>query len=571
MRSLRSYFAGAFAALLFALAPALAAAQTISQPAGLFGPSSANCNTLTVSQPCFAVTGTWNNGAVTFPGALTVNMTDTASAAGTLLMDAQIAGASQFSVRKDGLTTMLGGLIVGSPASTTGASLSFYNNGLRLGSSGLVSWTSGAVNGTGDLILARDAANTLALRNLANAQTLRVYNTTDGTNGDFGTFDFTSTANVLSIGSKIAGTGTLRQVNLLGGSVHFIIGGSTDVWAFNSSGHFVAGTDNTYDIGATASGRPRNIYAAGGVFPINLQVASSGYVGWSNGTNLASSGSGAITLNNNGNTLNSTITVGASNLLTFQGGSTWGGPMLFSTDNTWDIGNGVGTFRPRNINAGGNLSAGLGQYIEVNLGRSKMFSDADGNVRFTNSSASTFGLLQFGGTTNLFPAWKRNGAEVDARLADDSGFADVAAGSFYPAASSIVRWAGRSQILTTGDTSLSFSNNADTTRNTMTLTASGFSWDKHQGNNGTAPAVTSCGTSPSIVGSDTAGEVTTGTGTPTACTITFNVAYSAQPYCIVANRTALANLTSYTVSNSAIVLTTPAASSQKIPYHCIGA
>src|SRR5947209_1683614 len=33
----------------------------------------------------------------------------------------------------------------------------------------------------------------------------------------------------------------------------------------------------------------------------------------------------------------------------------------------------------------------------------------------------------------------------------------------------------------------------------------------------TAPALTSCGTSPSIVGTDFAGTVTMGTGTPTGC------------------------------------------------------
>jgi hypothetical protein len=50
---------------------------------------------------------------------------------------------------------------------------------------------------------------------------------------------------------------------------------------------------------------------------------------------------------------------------------------------------------------------------------------------------------------------------------------------------------------------------------------------------GTAPALTSCGTSPAIVGTDVAGTVTMGTGTPTGCVITFNVAYIAAPHCIV--------------------------------------
>jgi hypothetical protein len=103
------------------------------------------------------------------------------------------------------------------------------------------------------------------------------------------------------------------------------------------------------------------------------------------------------------------------------------------------------------------------------------------------------------------------------------------------------------------------------------VTAMTVDANTHVSFGGTAPAVTSCGTSPSIVGSDTAGEVTTGTATPTACTITFNKAYAAQPYCTVADRSTQANLTSYTVSTTAIVLTNTAASSQKIAYNCFGA
>jgi hypothetical protein len=90
---------------------------------------------------------------------------------------------------------------------------------------------------------------------------------------------------------------------------------------------------------------------------------------------------------------------------------------------------------------------------------------------------------------------------------------------------------------------------------------------------GTAPTISACGTSPSLGtgGTDTAGVVTTGTATPTGCTITFGQSYTNAPTCIVVDSTALSTLTSYTVSTSAIVLTNSAASSQKMAYHCIGA
>ena len=38
---------------------------------------------------------------------------------------------------------------------------------------------------------------------------------------------------------------------------------STERWRINSSGHLLAGADNTYDIGASGATRPRNIYIAG--------------------------------------------------------------------------------------------------------------------------------------------------------------------------------------------------------------------------------------------------------------------------------------------------------------------
>jgi hypothetical protein len=84
----------------------------------------------------------------------------------------------------------------------------------------------------------------------------------------------------------------------------------------------------------------------------------------------------------------------------------------------------------------------------------------------------------------------------------------------------------------------------------------------------TAPALTSCGTSPAIVGTDTTGEVTMGTGSPTGCVITFNVAYTGAPLCtVVWEATPLASQ-SYAVSNTAITLTQTGTSSNKVAYHC---
>jgi len=49
-----------------------------------------------------------------------------------------------------------------------------------------------------------------------------------------------------------------------------------------------------------------------------------------------------------------------------------------------------------------------------------LISDGDGVIRLLNSARTDFNRLQFGGHTNAFPALKRNGASLEARLADDS-------------------------------------------------------------------------------------------------------------------------------------------------------
>lgn len=56
----------------------------------------------------FNASGTWNNGSATLT-AIKANVTDTASASASLLLDLQVGGVSKFSVRKDGIITAGGG------------------------------------------------------------------------------------------------------------------------------------------------------------------------------------------------------------------------------------------------------------------------------------------------------------------------------------------------------------------------------------------------------------------------------------------------------------------------------
>jgi hypothetical protein len=66
------------------------------------------------TQNIFDLVDTWNSAGTTFV-AIRMNATDTASAAGSLLIDLQVGGVSQFQVRKNGST----GVGIGNNAPTT--------------------------------------------------------------------------------------------------------------------------------------------------------------------------------------------------------------------------------------------------------------------------------------------------------------------------------------------------------------------------------------------------------------------------------------------------------------------
>lgn len=144
--------------------------------------------------------------------------------------------------------------------------------------------------GSGDLKFVREATGVFAQRNGTNAQSHRVYNTyTDASNYERGVFDWSTTANILTIGTQKAGTGSTR-------GVQFVIGG-TSIANFSTSGNLVWNTDNTYDIGASEATRPRNIYAGGNIF-----AGSANYFRWPNRAKMQSPADSNITISNNAGT-----------------------------------------------------------------------------------------------------------------------------------------------------------------------------------------------------------------------------------------------------------------------------
>lgn len=74
-----------------------------------------------------------------------------------------------------------------------------------------------------------------------------------------------------------------------------------------------------------------------------------------------------------------------------------------------------------------------------------------------------------------------------------------------------------------------------------------------------SPVLSSCGTTPSIVGNDTVGKVTTGSAA-TTCTLTFTAAYNVAPACIISAQGASPVIPTYTTSTTALTMTVDVAS-----------
>lgn len=108
----------------------LASGSTIPSPT-FTGSSTFTGGTVVVDSPVISATQTWNDGGVTFTG-WKLNVTNTASAAASLLVDLQIGGSSRFSIRADGLLTTASGITAGGNISPALAGYLFWLNRVYL-------------------------------------------------------------------------------------------------------------------------------------------------------------------------------------------------------------------------------------------------------------------------------------------------------------------------------------------------------------------------------------------------------------------------------------------------------
>ena len=193
--------------------------------------------TLTASDPVLDLSQTWNSGATTFTG-LKLNVTDPASAASSMLVDLQVGGTSKVSILKSGQLNLgytAAGAGVGQlqfiPATGTGVLFSIASNGssvavassatgtgamvlrssgVDLASNGRLAFTNASNNPstTLDLYIERDASGVLSLKNGANPQGLRAYDTyTDSSNYGRLALNTGLTGDWVQVAAETAGTG----------------------------------------------------------------------------------------------------------------------------------------------------------------------------------------------------------------------------------------------------------------------------------------------------------------------------------------------------------------------------
>ena len=388
--------------------------------------------TLTDDAQALNITSTWNDAADTFT-LIKADVTDTASAAGSKLLDLQVGGVSKFSVDKTGAVTATGfaangtntprTFALGDSTNTrgleffTGASKLYYregpnvamsfsvSTGLTLSHSQPLGWASTTADGSPDTALRRDAANTLGQRNGVNAQTYNLYNTDDGAgNAEWLSLGFS--ANDATIQVAKSGTGVARPLFLRGQTLFLGGAAGANHWKISTAGHLLAQADNTYDIGAASANRPRTAYIG-----TTLDVDQGTLTDDAQALNLSSTWNDAAdTFTLIKADVTDTASAAGSKLMDLQ----VGGTSKFSVAaNGAVVINATGTNKPTTSNA-----FGFGSPATSLLGvwGGNRWCNAFGTDRMVLDSTTWLGFSSLAGSSDSFPA----GNNVDVRLNRDA-------------------------------------------------------------------------------------------------------------------------------------------------------
>jgi hypothetical protein len=180
-----------------------------------------------------------------------------------------------------------------------------FGAGLNVASTASIGFSdSSAAYQAGSPRLFKDAPGILAQRNARAPQMLRVYGDYIDTN-NYERASLGYSSNQISVGSDVAGSGVHRKLNILGAGIDFYHAGIGLRWSINTNGHFLAATDNVFDIGASGANRPRSIYVGTDLTvgtSIGLSSIDNGLLNFRNRANIASPAFGILTLYDNART-----------------------------------------------------------------------------------------------------------------------------------------------------------------------------------------------------------------------------------------------------------------------------
>ena len=255
--------------------------------------------TITTNNKALNITQTWNNNAQLFDAPLFLNVTNTLSAAGSMVADFQVGGTSAFQVRPATLTaSTVSWLVGGAQNLTIGPSGGFGALGISLNgpnyywvfdssgnsnfygpAGGGIGWqaTGGAFGSFGNFLetaLWRDGVvGVVAVINNGSKTTatgFRTYNTTDAagsapTNFERINVDFTTTANIATIGTQSGGTGTGRQMILRAAGLYSAAGIALPTCNTTAGGGYPNGTKGAIAVVSDATSPTYNAnYTSGG-------------------------------------------------------------------------------------------------------------------------------------------------------------------------------------------------------------------------------------------------------------------------------------------------------------------
>ena len=346
--------------------------------------------TVTTSQPLINVSQTWNNAAVTFTGMQfnAAGTSDANSAAGSLLMDLQVGGASRFSVTKAGgltiqagasLTADGGALYINRVINSSGSTTNSFDGSVQVASIRAFQWS--------DLFLSRRGAANLRLgaadAAAPVAQTLSVQSVVAGTTNTAGT-------NLTITGSQGTGSGA-------GGSLIFQVapagssGSAQNALAtaltINSArrAEFAATTSTTPTIGF--SGDSSSGFASANGFDVFYTRAGSPMVFF--GFNRIDLGTGNLTWSSSvGGTSDVLLTRDTIATLALRNGTN---AQRFNVYNTWTSSTNYETFKIDWITTANTVLVGTEKGSGGGNARALAFQ-TDGTTRLTiaTSGAATF-------------------------------------------------------------------------------------------------------------------------------------------------------------------------------------